>query len=60
MFKNRIEALMQKGLPSIYVINDKLITQEHYILKMKEVAKSNVKFNGIKGSMTTKEFLETM
>jgi len=27
---------------------------------MKEVAKSSIKFNGIKGSMTTKAFLETM
>jgi len=55
-FTNRIEALIQKGLPSVYVINDKLITQEYYILKMKEVAKSNIKFNGIKGSMKTKAF----
>lgn len=27
-FKNKIEALIEKGLPSIYVINEKLITQE--------------------------------
>ena len=25
---------MQKGLPSIYVINDKLVTQEEYIQKI--------------------------
>lgn len=59
-FTNIIEELMQKGLPIIYVINDKLITQEDYILKMKEIAKSNIKFSGIRGSMTTKVFLETM
>jgi len=59
-FKNRIESLMQKGLPSIYVINDKLITQEDYIQKMKEVAKINIMFSGIKGSMTTNAFLDTM
>lgn len=59
-FTNIIEALMQKGLPSIYVINDNLITQEDYILKMKEVDKSIIEFSGIKGSMTTKAFLDTM
>lgn len=59
-FTNRIETLMQKGLPSIYVINEKLITQEDYIQKMKEVAKSSTKFNRIRGSMTAKAFLETM
>lgn len=51
---------MQKGLPIIYVTNEKLITQEEYIQKMREVAESNIKFIGIKGSMTTKDFLETM
>jgi len=60
IFTNRIEALMQKGFPNIYVINDKLITQEDYILKMKEVAKRSIKFSGIKGSMTAKALLETM
>jgi len=40
---NKIETLMKKGLPSIYVINDKLITQEDYTLKMKEVAESIIK-----------------
>lgn len=58
-FCNKIEALIQKGLPIIYVINDKLITQEDYVLKMKEMARSGVKFSGIKGSMTTTTFLET-
>ena len=29
-------------------------------MKMKEMAKSIIKFSGIKGSMKTKEFLETM
>lgn len=59
-FCNRIEALIQKGLPNIYVINDKLITQEDYVIKMKEVARSSVNFSGIKGNMTTKAFLEIM
>jgi len=27
-FCNKIEAIIQKGLPNIYVINDKLTTQE--------------------------------
>lgn len=34
-FTNRIEALIQKELPNIYVINEKLVTQEDYVLKMK-------------------------
>lgn len=59
-FSNRIEALIQWGFPNIYVINDKLITQEDYVLKMEEGTRSNIKFSGIKGSMTTREFLETM
>lgn len=59
-FTNIIEALIQKGLPSIYVINEKLITQGDYILKMKEVAKSSIKFSKIKGSMKKKVFLEAM
>ena len=56
---NIIEALVQKGLPNIYVINDNLITQEDYVLKLKEMEKSSIKLSGIKGSMTSREFLET-
>jgi len=59
-FANKIEALIQKGLPIIYVINDKLTTQEEYVLKMKEMARSSIKFSGIKGSMKEKAFLKTM
>jgi len=59
-FSNRIEALIQKGFPNIYVINDKLIPQEDYILKMRENARRNIKFSGIKGSMIEKSSLETM
>ena len=58
-FTNRIEALIQKGLPNIYVIIDKLIAQEDYVLKLKEVDKSTIKFSVIKGNMTTRSFLET-
>ena len=57
---NRIEALNHKGLPNIYMINEKLITQEYYVLKMKEVPISSIKLNGIKENMTTRAFLETM
>jgi len=49
---NRVESLIQQGFAIIYVINDKLITHEYYVLKMKEVARSNIKFSGIKRSMT--------
>ena len=47
-------------MPSIYVIKDKLITQEDYVLKMKEMARRSIKFSGTKGSMIAKLFLETM
>lgn len=52
--------MIQKGLPNIYVINDKLIAQEDYVPKMKEMARSSIKVSGIKGSMKAKEFLETI
>jgi len=55
-----IEVLIQKGLPNIYVTNDKMITQEDYVMKMKEVAKSIDKFSGIKGNLTSRALLETM
>jgi len=53
-FCNRIKALIRKGLPSIYVINDKLITQEDYALNMKEMARRSIKVSGIMGSMIEK------
>lgn len=59
-FFNRIEALIQEGFPNKYVIKDKPVTQEDYVLKMNEVARSSIKFNGIKGNMTTIAFLETI
>lgn len=37
-----------------------MITQEDYVMKMKEVARSNINFSGIKGNMTTRTFLESM
>ena len=60
MFFTRIEDLNQKGLPSLFVINDKLITQEYYIKKMKKLAKDSSNFANIKGSMTSRAFLEAM
>ena len=42
------------------MINDKLITQEDYVMKMKEVARSSTKFSGIKGNMIARAFLETI
>ena len=47
-------------MPRIYVINYKLITQEDFVVKMKEVARNNTKFSCIKGSMIARAFLETV
>jgi hypothetical protein len=42
------------------VLNDKLITLPDYNHKLKIVAKDNSKFAGIQGSITGKDFLETL
>jgi len=38
-FMVKFKLLRQKGLPNPLVINDKLMTQEYYNKKIKEVAK---------------------
>ena len=55
-----IEPLTPKGLPSLFVINDKLITYEDYVRKLKEIGRDNSKFSSIKGSMKDREFLGAM
>jgi len=42
IFKFKFDTLIQKGLPSPLVINDKLMTPEDYDRKLKEVARDQI------------------
>ena len=57
-FFNKIEALQKKGLPSLKVINDKLMTLPDYKKRLSKVSKDSSKFDGIQGSITDKAFLD--
>jgi hypothetical protein len=59
-FFSKIEALQKKGLPSLKVINDKLMTLPDYKKRLSEVSKDSSEFAGIQGSITGKEFLDTL
>ena len=59
-FFSRIEPLTQKGLSSLFVINDKLITRQDYVKKLSKIARDTAKFSNIKGTMTGKAFLEAL
>ena len=59
-FFNKIDALEKKGLPSLLVLNDKLMTLSDYKQKFTMVVKDSSKFWGIEGSIIGKEFLETL
>lgn len=60
IFFNRIEPLTQKGLPSLFVINDKLMIREDYVKRLKDIAKDVVNLSNIKGSIIGREMLETI
>ena len=57
-FLNKIEPLRAKGLPSLYVINNKLVQKGDYMTKLREVAKDTTKFANIKGNVTRKVVLD--
>jgi hypothetical protein len=57
---NKFEVVNKKGLPSLLVTNDNLITFPNYNHKLKTVEKDNSKFAGIQGNITGKAFLETL
>jgi hypothetical protein len=59
-FFSKVDSLQKKGLPSLFVINNKLITLSDYKQKILTVAKDGSKFAGIQGSITGKAFLETL
>jgi hypothetical protein len=56
----KIEALQKKGLPSLKVINDKLMTLPDYKKRLAYVAKDSSKFSEIQGSITGKAFLDAL
>lgn len=60
IFFSRIEPLTQKGPPSLFVINDKLITREDYVKNLNEISKDTAKFSNIRGTMTWKALLEAL
>ncbi len=51
-FFTRIDALNKKGLPSLFVINDNIMTREDYMKKLKDIPKDTTKSCNIKGSLT--------
>ena len=59
-FFSKVDSLQKKGLPSLFVINNKLITLLQYKQKILTVAKDGFKFTGIQGNIMGKAFLETL
>jgi len=46
--------LTQKGLPYLFVINDKLMTIEDYVKRLKDIAKDSVNLSNIRGNIIGK------
>jgi hypothetical protein len=59
-FFRKMEALQNKGPPSMRVINDKLMTLDDYKKKLATMSKDSSKFSGIQGSITGKAFLDAL
>lgn len=59
-FLSKFEVLSKKGLRSLYVLNDKLITLDDYNKNLVDTARDKSKFASIKGKITSKAFLETL
>lgn len=51
-FFNRIELLTQKGIPSLFFINDKLMTSVDYVKSLKDISKDVVNLSNIRGNIT--------
>jgi hypothetical protein len=60
IFFSKIDALQNKGLPSLLVLNDKLMTLFNYKQEISMVEKNSSKFSRIQGRITDKECLETL
>ena len=59
-FFNKIEPLVSKGLPSMMVINDKLMQVEDYVNNLIEVGTHAVSISNIKGSTTPALIVKTL
>jgi hypothetical protein len=59
-FFSKIEALQKKGIPSLKVINDKLMTLPDYKKRLADVTKDSSKFVGIQGRIIGKVFLDAL
>jgi len=59
-FFSRIEPLTSKGLPSMLVINDKLMPIEDYVQKLAEVVKHAALVSKIRGSATPALIVNTL
>ena len=54
MFMVKFDVLRQKGLPNPLMINDKLMPQEDYNRRIREVARDQVNTSSIKGMPASK------
>lgn len=59
-FFTRIDALNKKGLPSLFVINVKLMTREDYKKKLQYIAKDTTNSSHIKDVMIGRSFYEAI
>lgn len=59
-FFNKIESLISKGLPSMMVINDKLMSIEDYVKNLTKVGTHATLIANIKGSATPTLIVKTL
>jgi len=59
-FFSRLEPLTNKGFPSIFFINDKLMPIEDYVHKLIEVKNSAATVSNIKGTTTPRLVLSAL
>jgi hypothetical protein len=59
-FFHKIDTLQRKGLPSMKVINDRLMTLPDYKKRLIEVSKDSAKFAGIQSNITGRAFMEAL
>jgi hypothetical protein len=59
-FFSKFDSLHKKGIEILLVINDKLINLSKYKHEILAVENDGSKFIGIQGSITRKDFLETV